>query len=73
MRVRVKAPFWGGAEGRFFLETQVVDLPEARIEEIEAALPGAIERLDAPKPKPKPRRAAARKRTAANAKADKEE
>lgn len=71
MRVRVKAPFWGGAEGRFFLETQVVDLPEARIEEIEAALPGAIERLDAPKPKP--RRAAARKRTAAKAKADKEE
>lgn len=71
MRVRVKAPFWGGAEGRFFLETQVVDLPEARIEEIEAALPGAIERLDAPKPKP--RRAAARKRTATKAKADKEE
>ena len=51
----------------------MTDIKSMLPEEIEAALPGAIERLDAPKPKPKPRRAAARKRTAAKAKADKEE
>lgn len=69
--MRVKTPFWGGAEGRYFLETQVVDLPEARIEEIEAAIPGAFERLE--EPQPKPRKAAPRKRTAPRAKAQKGE